>query len=599
MENNMNKSPIKLDILERAQNIDINYSLKILLILEMGFLVYYSNYISIDHQDSWVLAGLEIPYLLFTASYILFFYLEKSYNKMVIFSILARMIFVLLPNLKYAFFLGRSIDQMIQYNLANVIIKSGSIADLFNYFSLTTKYYVGVPFLHMSLSIYSILLGTPLSQSFKYLPVLWNIIYPLVTYTIAKKTKINEHPYLFKLALFMSSIPISTSITYIITGSLFVTILTYFYLSQLMRAIYSSQINLKNFFLFVFFVIGSTLSHSISTLHFLTLFTSVILLNQIGKYLSKLKLTHQLLFIAFILNITWLTYQAIPIQILTTFLKALGITKAVPITLITLSKVDIISTIKIFILIYGTDIIISGLILLSIIKLYSNKQLKTKYQLIYPFITIFMIIIWILTIMGFVFGITYNYWGRVLRLSYFFYPFIYGIFLYEQTTLKNKKVLQLMVFIIVPIFASIQFYKNPLFIPSASTISSEIAVEEPIIYRGEVNSIYQRHLISFSEERVRGRIATDAVSRNQIFGLTDSEYSRKNLIWYYPPNIQIYPETVERLHDYFFIHLPGVGGSFEEQAIVRTKEIIEAHFYMPRYDIVYSNGVSYLLANRK
>jgi hypothetical protein len=165
--------------------------------------------------------------------------------------------------------------------------------------------------------------------------------------------------------------------------------------------------------------------------------------------------------------------------------------------------------------------------------------------------------------------------------------------------LKNKKTLQLLVFTIVLIFSSIQFYKNPLLVPSASSISPEIPKEEPIIYRGEINSIYQRDLISFLESRVTGRVACDAVSRNQIFGLTDSEYSRKNLYWYYPPLKYVIPETKERIHDYFFIHIPGVGGSFEEPAVIRTKKVIEAHFYLPRYDIVYSNGVSYLLANRK
>ena len=52
--------------------IEITSYLKLLLIIETVVIIFCANYISIDHQDDWILSGLEIPYIIFTISYIAF-----------------------------------------------------------------------------------------------------------------------------------------------------------------------------------------------------------------------------------------------------------------------------------------------------------------------------------------------------------------------------------------------------------------------------------------------------------------------------------------------------------------------------------------------
>ena len=558
----------------------------------------YANYISIDHQDSWVLSGIELPYVIVIFTYILFYYLEDNRSNITYFSIMIRMFLIAIPNFKYFFYLGRSIDQNLQYSLASTVLETGKVAKLIDYFGLTTQYYTEVPFLHLSISIHSIISNIPLYQAFKYLPILWNISYPLVTYIICKETKIYNNKDLFKLAMFISSIPISSSSTYIITGTFFVSIITYFYSSQIIKTIGDSKINIKTIFLYILFITGSILSHSIYTFHFLILITVSMTILKMTKYLSQTSIFSQLIFTAFLLNCVWIAFQSLPIQMFITFLKAAGVEKVIPTTLFTLGRESILSTISVFILIYGTDIIISGFILLSLIFIIRNENIRKKYTNIIPFIISFTILTWSLTLVGLVFGITYNYWSRVLRITAFFYPFIYGFFILRIKP-KNRKYVMLVVFSIIALFSQIQFYKNPLFIPSAADISPEISDDEPIVYRGEVNSIYQRDMILYAEEHIQGSIACDAVTRNQLLGLTDHSYSKQYVRWYYPPKAIIYPDEPEREYKYFLTHMPGVSGAFEESAIIRTKEVITYYIQDPQHDIIFSNGVSYGLANRK
>jgi len=81
--------------------------------------------------------------------------------------------------------------------------------------------------------------------------------------------------------------------------------------------------------------------------------------------------------------------------------------------------------------------------------------------------------------------------------------------------------------------------------------------------------------------------------------LTDHSYSKQYVRWYYPPIVILKPDELEIEYKYFLIHMPGISGAFEEKAVIRTKEVITYYIYEPQHDIIYSNGVSYVLANRK
>ena len=75
--------------------------LKIVLFIVILVLVGNAVAVSRDYQDSWVLEGLEIPFVLFVAIYALAFFSEKKIPSMVFLAVIGRLIFLLIPNLKY------------------------------------------------------------------------------------------------------------------------------------------------------------------------------------------------------------------------------------------------------------------------------------------------------------------------------------------------------------------------------------------------------------------------------------------------------------------------------------------------------------------
>jgi len=585
-----------LNSVPRSIKLNFKKILGAILVFEACNLLINSYILCRDYQDSWILLGLELFYYLFIVTYIIYFYYEDKIEMLLLFALITRFTMILLPNIKYVFFLGRSIDQHNQYNLANFIIENGRLAKFYEYrYDLTSQYYLGVPLLHLSMAIFSVVTNIPLFQTFKILPVFWNMIYPLLTYFIIKNFSKKFNNNFIKCALFMSSIPISTSLSYILTGSLFTYIFFYLILSQLVILIESPILKLKNVMLFIFFTSVSILSHSIQVLHFLGIITVTMIIIRLNKRFKISSSIYNLIFITIIMDVAWIVSQITPVKLLKDFLKFLGASESVTPTFFALYKINILATVKTIILHYGADIFITFLMLLGIYYMVSKKDVLNKYGLIYVFLIYFTLIILGLTVVGIGFGISYNYWARVFRLLYLIYPFLYSIFLYELISNRYRKYVMLILFSLIVVFSSIQFYKHPAFIPPASSLSDKLPSDEPIVYKGNVNSIFQRNMIYFAEERVVGRIACDAVTRNQIIGLTDKNFSRNSLTWYYPPNRILYPDMEVREYQYFLIHLPGPAGSFEEKAFVRVTPVILNQIYSNSHNVVYSNGESFIL----
>jgi hypothetical protein len=570
--------------------------LRVFFIIEIYFFVLYLLNSSVNYQDKWILAGLEIPYLIYIVTLVVLCYYETDYKMIVFISILSRSLLILIPNIKYSYFLGRNIDQHNQFNLANVILNEGYIADKSDYFSITTRYYIEVPLLHMSMSLFSIVTGMPLYLTFKILPVIWNFCYPLITYYIAKNIGLLDRNHLFKLAMFLVSFPTHESLSYIVTGSLFVYLIGYLYVSQIIKSVNSKLVSTDNLVLFILFTVTSILSHSIYTIHLLLIFIFIFIVIRVMKLNIQHYISTRMLSLALIFNITWIAYQDIPVNLLSNFLRAVGLSSLVPAAAASLSRINLISIIKIFILFYGLDIFMSLIVMFSSIYFIIKKPLTRNERVFFNFMMMYIASTWILTTLGLFLGITYSYWIRVFTLSLLVYPFMYGLITLSKTFSKYNKIIMFVLMSFVAIFSTIQYYDHPLFIPKASLIYPDASPDEPIVYRVEVNSIYQRNMISYAEQYADGRIACDKVTRNQIIGLTDRSYWSRNLLWYFPLDRLLNPDMIEREYDYFLIHLPGVGGAFEESGAIRNEKVIRNYInYSPEHDIIFSNGVSYIL----
>jgi len=229
------------------------------IVLFIVILVLLSNAVAIsrDYQDSWVLEGLEIPFVIFVATYALAFFSEKKIPSMVFLAVIGRLIFLLIPNLKYDWFHGTAIDQHMQYAFANHVYNGGYIATSPNVFHVLV--YGRAPLIHLTIAIFSIVLNMPVVDSFKYLPVFLSPLYPLLTYVIMKNFKFLQGKTALKYALFISSVPMEAE-KYIVTGSQFGFLLAFLILGSLVTLFQNND--RRHFFIFIFLIFVLAAAHS-------------------------------------------------------------------------------------------------------------------------------------------------------------------------------------------------------------------------------------------------------------------------------------------------------------------------------------------------
>lgn len=576
---------------EYRNYLSMNYLLKsifgisILVILTSTFLN------RIDYQDSWILNGIELQYVFFIASYFILFLYTNDVNKLLILSIISRFVLLLIPNIKYEFFLGRSMDQHIQYLLSRDILQDGIIGLIKNYVNLPTgRYYIESPLFHTSITSVSIATGLDLITVYKYFPIIINILYPLYFYSIIDKLNFKNVNYI-KYSIFLTSLPLNKGLTYIVTGAMFVFLYLLGLFNQYLSLIKNPD--RVNYIVFILLVIGSTMSHPIETLNFLGIMMVVsIVLNYFNNF-SKDYLIRQI-FIGLVINLSWVSLREMQFSYFTNLFRSVDITEA-PITptFFILLRTSVIDTIKVLVSRFGSDMFFSVLIAVSFYYLF-RKIRENNISEDYRFISIFFLVVAALTFTGFILGIAFSYFARTFRF-YYFIIVIFSGYLFNHIKDKNGKLVMPLIFVVVLILSSMEFYSAPILTPSASIIFP-VAEDTPIVNSGEVNSIYQREMISYTYNHFEGRIACDAVTRNQVMGLTDPQYF-SYATWFYPPNVEIYPGVEVKEYDVFMIHLPGISGSFEETALVRDRATILDQIYREDLDLVYSNSQSFVLYN--
>ena len=561
---------------------DISRLLKLVLIIEIIVLLGNAVAISRDYQDSWILEGLEIPFMLFVATYALAFFSEKRISWMIALAVIGRCVFLLIPNLKYVWFQGIWIDQHVQYGLANHVYNEGYIATQGPF---GVSVYGSTPLIHLTFAIFSIVLNMPVVDSVKYIPVFLSPIYPLLTYVIMKNLKFLQGTTVLKYALFISSIPIS-SVNYIVAGAQFGVLLAFLILTSLVMLLQKND--RRHWYIFIFFIFVLAATHSSSSVLLTIFLLTITLLQKISYFRLKSYLQVPAVFAVTLICGAWLmfpgefTYEKI-VRVIFVGAPA-GTTPAggyIPSRFFELVRVDMLGAVKSFLVFNGADAFLLLLTLgglMVVLKMRKQVSNTSKFLfLICGLMLSFIPIGFLLKVGGF----------RVLHLASPLFPIFSGIFILYVS--KRRVWVRAVIFSSIILLATLQLYSCQPLIPSANILSKDLPTSEPIVYVTDVNSIYQRRMIEFARDHVGGRIACDRVTRNQITGLTEFDFSVAHLAGYYPLD----KNQPERTYDCFLIHLPGASGAFGEQAEMRTRNLILEAIY--NSSIVYTNGESYIL----
>jgi hypothetical protein len=561
--------------------------LKILLLITIVILLCNAVAVSRDYQDSWILEGLETPFVLFVVAYTLAFFSGKKVPAMVALAVVARCIFLLIPNLKYVWFQGTAIDQQTQYALANNIIKEGHIATQGPFGVLV---YGGTPLIQLSLSIFSIVLNVSPVDSMKFLPVLLSPIYPLGTYVIVKACKFSKDQNIMKYALFISSVPISIE-SYVITGSQFGVLLAFLTLTSLLVLLRKND--RRYWLVFIFFIFGLTVTHTVSSLLLTVFLVAAIAIQRIPLSRVKSSLGVPAILAATLICTAWLMFPA-----KSTFETVVrfgfaglrgGTTESIPPRFFELVRVNALGAFDTLLATNGAELFLlllasTGLIILLRMWKHIGKASRS------------LLLIGAVIFLSMPIGVPLQI--DVFRIVFFasalFPIFASAIFFkYER---KRRMWLRRVVFssiiLMTIFFATLELYGCQPLMPSASVLSKGLPADQPIGYVTSVNSIYQRQMIEFVQRNVAGGIACDATTANQIVGLTDFNFSATYLLYYYPLDKK---QTAQEYHC-FLIHLPGVSGPFENPAETRRRDLILE--VIDNSSSIYTNGESFMLLNK-
>jgi hypothetical protein len=561
--------------------------LKIALLIAIVILVSNAVAISRDYQDSWILEGLEIPFLLCVVTYVLAFFSEERVPLMVALAVVARCVFLAIPNLKYVWFQGTAIDQQTQYALADYVYKQGFIATQGPFGVLV---YGSTPLIQLSLAMFSIVLNVQVVDSMKYLPVLLSPIYPLGTYVIVKNLKFSNSQSIMKYALFISSIPISIE-NYIVTGSQFGVLLAFFALTGLSMLVRRND--RRYLLVFVLSVFGLAVAHSPSSF-LLTIFLLTALAIQripLSQMMSSLRVP-VILAVTSICT-TWLMFPArytFETIVRLGFLRVQGEgAESVPPRFLELARVNMLGAFNTLLATDGAEIFLlllasTGLIIL--LRTWKHLE-KTSRSFLVVGATVFLFIP-----LGGLLSI------GVFRIVFFastLFPIFASILFVEyegKRAMRLRKVVLPSIVLLILLSAALGLYGCQPLIPSASILLKDLPVDQPLGYVTSVNSIYQRQMIEFAQNNVAGQIACDSVTGDQITGLTDLNFSANHLTYYYPLD----KKQPAKDYSYFLIHVPGIAGPFSNSAETRTRDMILT--VINNSSNIYTNGESYILLNQ-
>jgi hypothetical protein len=549
-------------------------------------LIFNAYFVSIDHQDVWVLQGLEASFIFFVVVFAFSFFTEKRLTFCLAFAIIARTVLIALPSIKYVWFQGFYLDQNVQYYLTSYLNFSGHIAPT----SIISVVYKTTPLLHLSLSVFSTVSTTSIVFAMKFLPIFWSIIYPFLIYVLIRKINFFINNEFVKYVIFISAFPISLE-QYVITGGIFGNLLL-FSIITLIVLTYDKK-DKFSFFVLLFLVTGLAASHSVSSIILVSSLLVIFLLQKIKPLGITSFISWRKILMIFAVSSSWLVFQA------STTLQEIGniffdqiptgttpVSEYISSTFYERLQINPLAQISSFVVYYGADFFFLALTVVGlIILLFKSGKLNKPSR----FILIFGIIILVFLAVG---TLAKAGGPRALGAIRLLFPVFAGVVVLKiGRKTRSRSIILALILSLIIILSTIQFYGYQPLIPSANTFFNDVPSSEYLSSTGIVNSIYQRKMIIFAQNYVVGELACVDPTTTQIIGLWNSSSSLSRVANYYPLDNSL---PVQK-YNYFLVQTPGISGIPGVDPRLRVPEVVGA--YISNQTIIYTNGESYIVSS--
>jgi hypothetical protein len=448
--------------------------------------------------------------------------------------------------------------------------------------------------MHVSFSIFSIVPNISLVDAMKYLPVLWSLVYPLLTYIIAEKMEFAQQNSILKYALFFSSVPISME-QIAVSGSLFGSVLAFLVLS--ICAVVLQKKDRRFWILCAVFVFTLAAGHSVTSTILSVCFVVIVAIQRVSHMRPQLRMQVSTALAFASIGAAWLMFVASFTLQEVTRLVFVGAPRGttppseyISPTFYEHARVNILSAIKSFSVFFGADALF---LILSLGGLIVLLRMRKKLNSAANF---FLLFGWLLLL--FVVTVFFLRVGAVRSLYFMrlLFPVFAGLFVFQISAHARRRkvsagILSIMILSVL-LLATVELYCCQPLISPANVLYKDVPANVPISYVNVVNSIYQRQVIAFAENHINGIIAAQEPTSNQIIGLTPINYSIAHVVIYYP----IDKTRPTMRYDYFVIQLPGIsaGPPAGVQPELQSVGIIDE--YIQNSSVVYTNGESYILS---
>jgi hypothetical protein len=575
----------------------ISKLLRIVLITVIIVLLADAVALNRDYQDSWVLEGLEIPFIVFVVIYLTYSFFEDKLFWVIIFALVARFVFLIIPNLKYTWFQGVNFDQQYHFRMIQDIYNTGHVPAVYSY--------SGTPGMHILFGAFSITTGSSVVFTFKYLPVMCWVFFPLITYCIVRLVTPRK-PLLVKYAVLVSSIPVEPTLSLLLVGATFGTLFAILFFSHFTRALILKARGYACLAVISAFVLVSSHSYSMTILVAGLVMAYLASKSEFVKDKLRIpkfgRLHSDFLLLLIVLAAAWLMFVASTnFQIASTMLESWSnaILGAKPtgqsFTDINYSFFGLTLTnqLRVITVYYGGTLL---LLLLGFLGILVARRVFRSSRIL-NFTSAAILSVWLLFVLQIALTGTraglFEY-GRLFDFSYIFAPIFVGVLLYYVHERLHSSKLNFFLCLLLIALATLEVYGCQPLLPIASSVRSGLPSDEYIVYVGEVNSIYQRSMVSYTYDYVRtGMIACDYTTMQQILGMTDYNYSQTHLWGYYPFD----PKAQRRLEagnfDYFLIHILGKSGWLAVSPETETQNFVVSA--VNNSSVIYSNGQSFVL----
>jgi hypothetical protein len=564
---------------------------KIILTVAIIVLIGTAYSMNRDYQDIWILQGLEIPFVMFVVTFAFAFYVEKRVLLRVALAVLGRTIFMLIPAVKYVWFQGPWIDMNVQHALANYVVTNGHIMTSPTIYQV----YSDSPLIHLSLAIFSSFLNIPVASSMKYLPVFWSMLFPLLVYIIAKNMFPSEST-LLGCALFISAIPISMA-QYYVSGSLFGLLLVHFILTILvLMYVKNNRIGFWPILLLSVFVLAA--AHSVSSAIFTVIIIILLFLKRFSRLGISSFLSNTKVLTLVLIGLAWFVFRAygtlqtiLHVYLVEVRSGTTPVSQRIGTGSFEVLRSNPVAAITSFVVIYGADVLFLLLTFVGLLLMFRSQKRLNQVSI---FITVFYSIVIVLGVVSVALQVGAP---RLLWVAEKLFPIFSSVFILGVYRKKTwfRKLTVVVVFSLIIFLATIEFYGYQPLVPSANVLSKfkDLPSSVQMSYSGLVNSIFQRRMIIFAENYISGKVAAVFPITTQVLGLTDAIFSLA-VVSYDPLDSNF----TKPYYDYLLIHMPGPAGDYAGTPDLSVNDPVQVSNYVSNQTIIYTNGESYILANR-